>query len=386
MLFKLLHFSSEAEEENKNYKWYGDAIYWKDYSNAYEMLQMIKPAKVIFLFIDTYYQAAVNVACKELSIPTYHLEHGLLADYAIAFDNTLCPPRAIPFIKRAKNELFKFKELYARIKCRMFLNNTIKCSSHENAVFLKQFIETRRKYNSLDTFRNFKSPKRFAGKYISFSPNIFKIHQEHDALPADQKVHFIGIPYFDHFANLQPVKITRVILVIDQPLAEQGLLKWDVKAKNEFVEKLTQICKKLDFKLYVKPHPKQNLSLWIEAEQKGLCKIINDVELEKIAPTVPVVLGFYSTLLMPFAAFQHTTLVTYENHPAGDFLVSRPFVEAGVAQPIYELEELHGILQDVEALHQKQLPHKAKFTEEWMYKFDGKAGDRLRDILLSDDL
>ncbi|GAA4442034.1 hypothetical protein GCM10023188_41250 [Pontibacter saemangeumensis] len=89
---------------------------------------------------------------------------------------------------------------------------------------------------------------------------------------------------------------------------------------------------------------------------------------------------------MPFAAFAHTTVVTYEDHPAGNFLVSKPFTEAGVAQPIYDLEELHSILQNLKALHQKQLPHKAKFTEEWMYKFDGKAGERLRDILLSDAL
>ncbi len=386
MLFRFLHFSTEAEEKNKDYRWYGEAIYWKDYSNAYEMLQKIKPTKVVFLFIDTFYQAAVNVACKELSIPTYHLEHGLLADYAIAFDSNLCPPPATPFMQRAKEELLKVGELYARVKSRLFLNNTIKCSSHENAEFLRQFIRTRRKNNSLTTFRKLKSPKRFAENYISFSPKIFKVHQDHEALPSNKRVYFIGVPYFDQLAGTKSTKIERAILLIDQPLAEQGLLQWVSDGKVSFVETFLKVCSHHNYRIYVKPHPKQDIKPWQNAEREGLCVIIDALELKRLAPTIPIVLGFYSTLLMPFASFEHTTLVTYENHPAGKYLVSKPFVEAGVAHPIYNLEELHEVLQDVETLHQKQLPNKAKFTEEWMYKFDGKAGERLRNILLSDDL
>ncbi|MDX5481750.1 MAG: hypothetical protein LPK07_08710, partial [Hymenobacteraceae bacterium] len=126
--------------------------------------------------------------------------------------------------------------------------------------------------------------------------------------------------------------------------------------------------------------------LWKEQQASTTVESINDEQLLSLAPTVPIVLGFYSTYLMPFAALPHTTLITYENHPAGRLNVSKSFIDAGVAHPIYDLEELHEVLPRIEEIHRKQLPNKAKFTEDWLYKFDGKSGERLRDILLSDDL
>lgn len=381
-----LFYTSPKEEGNQYYIRYGRSIYWKDYKDVYNLLSTEKPSKVIFLYIESYNHVVLNLACKSIKLPTYHLEHGLRADYVLGFDYAISPPQSLGPSQRTKNYIALFLNLKARLFNRIFLINSIRKLPANAAEFTRHYKEIRQNTNYLETFRKIKSPLRQADIYISFSPRIYEIHKEQDQLGPNQQVCFIGIPYFDRFATLKPEKIVNAILLIDQPLAEQGLLKWNITHKQRFIEALTSVCRKLDYKLYIKPHPRQQLDPWFEAERKGFCTVVDDTELELIAPIVPVVLGFYSTLLMPFAAFEHTTLITYENHPAGNFLVSKPFIEAGVAHPIYNLEELHSILQDVEALHQKQLPHKAKFTEEWMYKFDGKAGERLRDILLSDDL
>ncbi len=385
MQFTFLHFSSESEEESKVYKSYGGAVYWKDYKNAHELLQSVKPAKAVFLFIDTYYQAALRVACKELSVPTYHLEHGMLADYAIAFGPSLCPTQPRPMMQKVQAKLTKLNQLFPRIKSRLFLNNTITSASPENAAFLKQFISIRKENSAFTTFQKLKSPKRFADTYISFSPKIFEVHRKHDGLPIDQEVHYIGVPYFDQLARVQVTCIAaKAVLFIDQPLAEQGLLQWDMAYKQQFVQALTQICSHQGYVLYVKCHPRQDPTPWEKAQEHALCKLLENNQIAALAPAIPLVLGFYSTYLMPFAAMAHTTLITYENHPAGKLDVSKPFTDAGVAHPVYNMEQLQASFSMTERLHQQQLPNKAKFTKEWLYKFDGKAGERLRAILLRD--
>lgn len=382
--FFFLEFASPKEVKSSYYKSYGKCIFWKDYRDAFALLEEIKPFKVIFLFIEAYNHVALNMACKIVGIPTFHLEHGLRADYLYNISSNIKTALTPDLYSRSLHFLNILRNFKSKLKTRLFLLNSIKRFPIADAAFIKEFIRIRRKYNFLDTAVRIKSPKRQAAFYISFSERVFHTHQQYDVLSEQQKVFYIGIPYFDKLASVIPAAPIRAVLLIDQPLVEHGLLHWKEGKKRQFIQGLTQVCSKNHFKLYVKPHPDQNILLWQQSQ--STVELINDDQLLAIAPSIPLILGFYSTLLMPFAAFAHTAVVTYENHPIGRIDVSKSFIEAGVAHPIYDLEELHNILQHVETLHQKQLPKKAKFTEEWMYKFDGKAGERLRDILLSDEL
>ncbi|WP_161890252.1 polysialyltransferase family glycosyltransferase [Pontibacter russatus] len=382
--FFFLEFASKKEITNHYHKAYGKCIFWKDYRDAFDLLEKIKPAKVLFLYIEAYNHVALNIACKNIGIPTFHLEHGLRADYLphlSAGKNTVPAPS---LQARLLNFLTILREFRPRLKTRLFLLNSIRRFPVADAKIMKEFIEVRSKYNFFGTAVRIKSQKRQPVYCISFSEKIFRTHQIYDILPDQQKVFYIGIPYFDRFAGVVPATPARAVLLIDQPLAEHGLLNWTKNQKKRFIHDLSRVCSRHRFKLYVKPHPRQDVSLWQQSHQA--VELINDEQLLQLAPSIPFVLGFYSTLLMPFAAFPHTAVVTYENHPIGRIDVSKSFIEAGVAHPVYSMQDLEWALQHIEQLHQKQLPNKAKFTEEWMYKFDGKAGERLRDILLSDKL
>src|SRR5688572_32206261 len=83
--FYFIEYALRSEVKADYYKAYGKAIFWKDFNNAYSLLKEIKPDKVIFFFIESYNHAALNVACKNLKIPTYHLEHGF-RDYKLESD------------------------------------------------------------------------------------------------------------------------------------------------------------------------------------------------------------------------------------------------------------------------------------------------------------
>ncbi|MCJ8165800.1 alpha-2,8-polysialyltransferase family protein [Pontibacter sp. E15-1] len=384
--FYFLEYSSSREVRNTYFKSYGESVFWKDYHDAFELLEHLKPIKVLFLFIEAYNHVALNIACKLSQIPTFHLEHGLRADYLYnhAHGQQPLPVTLHGLPSKLLKTLTPVIQFRVKLKTRLFLLNSIECFPTEEAHFMKRFMAVRKRYNFLQTAALIKSSKRQADYYIAFSQNILNTHQRYDNLTASDKIFYIGIPYFDRFASVRPAEQVRAVLLIDQPLSEHGLFGWTKEKKLNFLQNLTEICSRYRYKLYIKSHPAQKNTSWMLNQTN--VEPIDDGRLFALAPAIPVIIGFYSTLLMPFASFRHTTVITYENHPIGKINVSKSFIDAGVAHPIYDLEELDAILQDPEALHRQQLPHKAKFTEEWMYKFDGRAGERLRDILLRDDL
>jgi hypothetical protein len=380
--FYFLYYSSVKEEINKNYLQAGTAIYWSDFLDVYDLLHHIQPDKTIFLYVESYNSMVLNLACKETGITTYHLEHGLRADYVLGFDPAYSPYPRKTYKTKIKDFLKVILQLKTRLRSRKFFLNSINKLHPEDAAFAKKFFQIRSRHNFLETFRILNSPKRKPQIYISFSPKVYQVHQIEDKLTADQAVHFIGVPYFDDLAHVKAKTTENYILFIDQPLVEHHLLGWRESDRAYTLKNLYQVCKKYNYKLFVKLHPKQSIKSWRDLNTNDNIEFAENHQLPKIAEKVKVVIGFYSTLLLPFAALPHITLLTFENHPAGKLDVSKPFIDAGVAHPIYNLKELSGALENIDQLHRQQLPHKNTFEKEWLFKFDGKAGERLRDILL----
>ncbi|MBB6610836.1 hypothetical protein H7F15_07295 [Pontibacter sp. Tf4] len=374
--FTFLEYISPKEEQNKSYLKYGEPVYWSQFRDVNMLLQRLKPDKVVFLAIESYNHVILNLACKRAGIPTYHLEHGLRADYLI---NAELAAKS----KQKKPVLPKISIVSARLRNRLFLERSINCFNADDKVFLKTWFKARSQSSFVELASSIKTLDRIAQNYISFSAGVFKIHKIVDHLPPDHPVRYIGIPYYDKLASVTQLAVQRAIIFIDQPLAEHHLLGWTPAYKVDFAERLKHITQLLNYKVYIKPHPLQDITIWQYSKN---IELIDDSRLQDIVGSIPIVLGFYSTYLLPLAAMPHTTLITLENHPAGRLDVSKSFIDAGVAHPVYSLDELPVALENIDQLHQQQLPHKKKFEEEWLYKFDGKAGERLRDILLSDEL
>ncbi|HEX2535871.1 MAG TPA: hypothetical protein VHK69_19145, partial [Chitinophagaceae bacterium] len=55
----------------------GTILFWKDFKSAFDLLDQVRPDKVLFYFIESFNHVALNAACKIKGVPTYHLEHGL---------------------------------------------------------------------------------------------------------------------------------------------------------------------------------------------------------------------------------------------------------------------------------------------------------------------
>ncbi|WP_242916350.1 alpha-2,8-polysialyltransferase family protein [Pontibacter liquoris] len=383
--FFFLEFAAPQEIQNSYYQTYGKAIFWGDFKTADDLLQLIKPQKVIFFFIESYYHVVLNLACKVAGISTYHLDHGLRdININTRLETYFIQQKGTPVhVKQVQ----KLKQLLPRLRARLFLHNSVERLPPPEAAFFRHFYKVRSAKHYLATFKAINSPLRVADAYIAFSPKVYEVHQQQDFLPPGKVVHFTGFLSYDHLADIRPAATARKqILFIDQGLTTRCILGWTPERYRLFIAAFTNICLSFGYDLYVKPHPiqpKQEVDCWADRPNVHL---INDKELTAILPETPLIIGFFSTYLLPLMALPHTTVLTLENHPVGKLDVSKSFIEAGVAKPIYDLEELHDILPNIASLHEQQLPNKAKFTEEWLYKFDGKSGERLRDILLRNEL
>jgi hypothetical protein len=378
--FFFIEFMNQHFLNNKECLKYGQVIYWKDYKDAYDLLDKICPEKVVFYFIESFNHVALNVAAKVRGISTYHLEHGLRFKLEMSLIEKNRVERTLNRIKK----IVQLPHLYDRYASRMFFQNTIRKSEEKEREFLLLFYSVRKKNSIQATFKKIKNPLRLPDCYISFSPLIFDYHKELESLPCNYPVHYIGIPNFDHFWNWKNLdSYGDNILFIDQPLFEKKLLGWSREIKKNFLEQLAAIIRSLGKRLYIKPHPWNEESIYEVVPEHV---IVFEEIWETVARDINTVLGFSSTLLMPFMAMDHTACFTLEMHPQkGGSYYSGFLLESKACDQVTSFEDLKDKLINRDAWHRKQKAYKNAFIDKWMYKFDGKCSERLRKVLIEDE-
>ncbi len=373
--FYFAQFTSPLEEKNKEYKKFGKAIYWGNYSHVFHLLDTIKPGKVLFHYIESNFHILLNAACAARSIPTFIIDHGIkdvnidirLKDYYRLKRRNGVLHRLFPLLSQA----------IPRLKARLYFNESLSLLPEKDRLELHN-LQSGKRYGLSGVLRQ-------PTAYLAISKKTFEFHQTAGNLAHDKPYSTIGIPTFDKLAHLKPAPALQSnVLFIDQGLATMGLLGWTPKNHAHFLEEFASSCKSRGYVLHIKPHPRQAASTWAILRRHSHVKIVSDEELKEILPYTRLIVGFMSTYLLPLAAMPHTALITLENHPTGRLDVSKSFIDAGVVHPVYDVDELNQGLDQIAELNRQQRPNKATFTEEWLYKFDGKAGERLREILLRD--
>lgn len=377
-----LEYTLKSEIKRDEYKQYGEAIFWSDFTSAQDLINKINPAKVLFYFIETFNHVAVNVACKVAGIKTYHIEHGIRSHEFLKID-FLIP--ALSLAEKLKNYIEITRTIRTRLKGRNFFKNTVKNLSRMHADFLIHYFNIRKKESIAKTFELVKSEYRLADEYISFSPKIFDFHILNDHLPATYPVKFIGCPSFDYLAELKIENPgNQTILFIDSGFETQLLFGWNENNKRVFLQHLLDFSESTGKKLLIKIHPYGNVNLYEEIIRNKNASIINNAQFIDGIKSSTIVIGFYSTLMMPLMAMKHTVCFSLEMHPAP---VTKPLsgflTRTGASQQINTWGELHKACQDIDKLYQQQLLVKEKFIKDWLYKFDGKSSERFIEALHS---
>jgi hypothetical protein len=351
-------------------------IYWKDFAHAQQLLQQLQISKVFVFFLEAYNHLALRAAAKVLGIPVVHLEHGYRSTQPLKRPAPAPPRFQLPvsdYSDRLRTQLFFFRTLLmlpGPLRRQLWRFYRLRRKSKE-AVYQPGLLELL-------------TPDAF----ISFSPAIFEVHRQRlqlDSVP----VQFTGFPQFDAYLRLCPAtRLQHNLLFIDQNLAEQGLLGWTPAHRQRLLDALLAHCRQAGVQLLVKPHPYSSPDFWqgvarLDARQEGV-QLLDEAGLQNALAENYLVLGFYSTLLLPLAALPHTVVFCIEDHPQPEEHSPSAFLlEAGVAEGIGSINEMGEKLARSAAYQQQQAPHKAAFAKEWLYQTDGHSQKRYLAALLA---
>ena len=199
-------------------------------------------------------------------------------------------------------------------------------------------------------------------RYVSFSPECFEFHRELDLVPAAlaDRTLYTGVPQFDSFrAGHATEPDSGNAILVDHQLHNTGFLGWDAEHHRRWAAGIHAAVVAHGMRLVVKIHPGDRSSPWADYDD-GSVEVVPSIErLAERARSARIALGIMSTLQLPLAGLEQTTMVTVEVHPqAGEVLSSR-LVAAGVAHPVSSFEELRAALGEAAALHEHQRPAKA---------------------------
>lgn len=372
-----------------DYKQYGKAIFWKDYRSAFDLLDRVKPTKVVFFFLESYNHIALNVASKLRGITTYHLEHGLRCykryNALKAHHSKVLKVKQRSLSGRVKGFISRAAEFKDRLKTRLFFSNTIKEAPNSEKEFLKEYYAVRSRNSILDTFEKIRNEYRMPDKYISFSPLVFRYHQIHEALRGDFPVECIGVPNFDAFYFLRDREWKDGdVLFIDQPFLEQNRYGWTKQNKEQFLRDISGLVGQMGKKLYIKLHPLNRREVFQVIGSEQHVVIMEDSNWFNDLNAISVVLGFHSTLMMPFVAMKGVCCFSLNVHPEIDEAVLPSMLESKAIKTVRRLDELKECFENISSEYEEQLQYKEEFTLQWLYKFDGKSSQRLRNILLDE--
>jgi hypothetical protein len=368
----------------KNFEGYGPVRYWSEFRSARALLDELRPDKIVFFYINSLNQVALNVAASARpGVRRYHLEHGHRQRYEEAV--------AASGSHWTTEKATRFDPAKWRRECRHILGNhgfflgTLLALDGPRRRDLARF--GRRIYldgpspQLLMEFAHLRRPDH----YVSFSPEVFEFHRVQDAVPPEDlaRVCYVGLPQFDHFAALAPQDVDpRNVLLIDTVLHHLHVYGWNDEFRAAWVRAIFEIIRELGLKLFVKPHPGDVSSAWRPYLGSGAVEIVDLAGLTRLIPRAGTVIGAYSTLQVPLAAMPHVALITLEIHPEPGHCGSKQFVDAKVAAPATTFQELRDLLARRDELRVEQARAKPAFVTQFLHRFDGQAGIRLREAIL----
>jgi hypothetical protein len=350
-------------------------IFWSEYENANAILDDVKPSKIVFMSLYNGLDIALNIAARKRNITTYILQHGMFTTYADYRAREVERKRS-KVSDRANAVSLTTNHHFNSL---LFVKNSLNFTDYLKVSKFPLYYYLQKTESSLYASKHVRFQARKPDYYICYTLKNAQIHFELDK-PDISQVLLIGNPEFDSFFNQWnqlPDFEENYYLHIDQAFAGNRFGE-SIVIREEMVlfwEKLNIFCKSKGAKLKIKLHPESFNSNWLPADEniEWLREVPDMVSLIKNSLGC---FGFFSTLLIPAVYYKKTILFKMSN---SDF--QQNLLKMGVIDLLdfyqFEPENIHfeRITKESSCLH--------KFEEEYFYKTDGKAIQRLQSELES---
>ncbi len=362
----LFHLSKEEEEGVCTDQ---PRHYWDEFRDAHEILERIRPDRIVFMSLTGLRTIALNMAARRHGVPTFILQHG----YFRSLENYLWAPRPAKAVATPTPA----SSGSARRATSFMLRSNLARESLDTARSIAMVLSASR-----TSLHQSQLKFRFAGRipdwYITYSDYTGEVHRQLDGAEGARIVP-VGIPEFDPiFRRLAEPKAgpQREVLLIDSPNAENrwGVVWTTVKRKARFLEDLSRRLQERGYGLTVKLHPETYDADWLPDHPNT--RYVRDHEMGSLIERSTACVGFDSTLVIPAIIARPTMLFEL----SGSTLTAEA-QELGVAIVATGLECTDEQLSNLLDRPERSPDQIRRFALRFAHATDGLATERLGDAL-----
>jgi len=360
------------EQEKLDFELPGKRHYWTEYKTPYNVINDLRPDKVVFMGIESMLTIALRSACRKKGIKTFYLTHGLTMAYSKTAENE----RSV-IHERLDERFKKDSAYYTRNKNHslyFFLHAFSRAPLVEKAFLIKFALKTKSIPRLHERLYHCQSHWRLADKYIVITKHLGRLMVERDGVKDDRIIE-VGPYTLDYLFNaLREYKggqpgMQPYFLLIDQPLA-----MITEEAQNKFFNNLADTLSSMGYQLKVKLHPRK-YKLADATRHANISWVRDEIPLDDLIMNASACLGYFSTLLLPVIWFKPCGIFNPSNNILAD-----EWIEMGVVKKLefgnVKKEDLLDVLREGATFN------KEGFKQKYLFQVDGKGVERIGNVLL----
>lgn len=358
-----------------------EIFYWENYKTASQLLEKVKPDKIVFFEIIDQRQIALIVAAKAKGIKTFYLEHGAAGDAITALARSESDKTFSYFFQRILATLLRFFDSFKDVlKVKLFYYASTKyVSARSKFRFLFLPIKTLF-FNPNKALRMSIFPERVPGKCILFNEANAEEFALYTGVKKEDTI-LGGVPFFDTYYEMHQ-NLNDHIVFIDHPNLEEGLFNWTEEHHQQQATILDTFAKKNNTKLIIKLHPRSQKKRWDNYfKNNPNVEIIQDGQPVHQYLSAKLILAYSSSLLTALlSARKNCVLLAW--HPIKN-VFGADYSKFGICHLSYSSDELlthyHYWLDNNLCIANQEDYN--RFLQRFNYPFDGNATSRVINIL-----
>lgn len=353
--------------------------YWADFKNAQQLLNNIRPEKVVMMETDSLLTLALLFECRYRKVPTYVMQHGLFHDLET---NVLIERQLVK--NRIQTQEKKEETRNGRKHIIPFFLKSLRAVDLLHLFRIARWQLNRRKMTDLEAMALNRHPYQQADFYIVYTKFNGKYFTEVSGA-GEEKMLEIGTPEFDSYLeydadgkrSLKPSYNVLIdsALTYNQEYKTMGQVTQE--SFNSFLESMNNISLSQGRKLYVKLHPFCYAN--DQFVQHDNIQYFRDCNVVELIMESGAVIGFDSTLMIPSLYYKPSVLFRLYDHSYLQDTAAR-YQLTGVYN-YYDFSP-EAVLNDLSVYPSVET---RKLVEHlFLYKSDGRSADRLKEILLTE--
>ncbi len=365
----IFHISRPKEEINfaNNSK----VHYWVTFRSAKDLISRVRPEKIVFMGLEGINTIALNVEAKKCGIETLVIQHGMYHTYEDYLQLAKEEQKA-----RKKSSNKNLPDVNRSFLLNFFLRSAWNKPSLLYYMARLQYYKS--KMLEIEALKKAQSRLRRADKYVVFTHDNASIYYERDGVTYNKMIE-VGNPEMDKYFEYEPETVTKYnpyYLLIDQPWSEvrefnsPGFGVTPEQTIN-FHKKLALYAKRDDCRLLIKLHPYSFASDIFKSHDN--IEYLRDVDVTTHIFEAKGVFGFSSTLVLPSIYFNKCCLFKIWDQSSFQNEIEKLQVATVLNFNKFDIDEIEFIEPSDDKLK--------TFVSKYLYKADGKAISRIRELL-----